>query len=91
MAKNEAVQADNDAPAAEIARFWMVWNVDGGAPRYQHYSKAAANAEAKRLAECHPKQTFIVLQSVGAFRAEVEPVKAVKLIDSTDPDNGIPF
>lgn len=51
---------------SEIKAFWFVWNVHGGAPRFQHQSESSAIIEAERLARMNPGQTFVVLQSVCA-------------------------
>lgn len=79
---------------AELARFWMVWDINGSSPRVRHGSKAKAITEAKRLAELSPGRQFIVLAAVGAFAAEIQPVKPVKLIDpdfAEVDDDEIPF
>jgi len=78
---------------ADVARFWMVWRVGGGLPVVTHNTKASAADEAKRLAKQHPGTTFVVLATVGAFIAEVAPVKPLKLVEpNPDPDfEEIPF
>jgi len=47
--------------------FWLVWNPNGHAPRYQHGTLDQAASEAERLARTNPGQTFIVLESVAAL------------------------
>ena len=47
-------------------RYWMVHG--HGMPSHMHESYESAAKEAKRLARVHPGQTFVVLESVKAFR-----------------------
>jgi hypothetical protein len=63
-----------------IEKFWMVWGVQRGAPRYQHRSKAAAQSEARRLADEAPGELFVVLAAVDAFIAPVLDAQTVRLI-----------
>ncbi len=46
-----------------MKQFWMVWNVNGGAPRVQHPTEQFAIGEAERLARTHPGETFVVLEA----------------------------
>jgi hypothetical protein len=73
-----------------ITKFWMVWNVNGGTPRFKHFSKALARAEAERLSRQSPGDLFIVLAAVDAVISEVTPPETVKLTKPT-PDDMIPF
>lgn len=52
-------------PTNEPVSFFMVWTKRGWAPRKQHATRAAAEAEAARLAGLHPGQKFIVLEAVA--------------------------
>lgn len=82
----------SDVPS--FLKFWMVYGLERGAPRYRHYSKEAAQAEAKRLAGQTPGATFVVLAAVDAFKAPIAPVEAVKLRKATEAeqrDMEIPF
>lgn len=74
-------------------KFWMVWNINGGVPRYQHWTKQDAEAEAKRLASVSPGKTFAVLACVSAFRAEVTPPAPLSIVkrEPADSDREIPF
>jgi|GEM_PF-846865 len=68
----------------EQSRFWMVYNTGpyGGAPFHKHQSRESADKEAQRLARENPGQSFIVLKSMGGFRAaepRIEPVKMVAM------------
>ncbi len=75
-----------------IEKFWMVWNVQRNAPRYQHTSKKSAQAEARRLSANAPGELFVVLAAVDAVIAPVldpQPVKLVK--PKADPNDDIPF
>lgn len=49
--------------------FFMVWNPQAGAPRYQHDNVNSARAEAERLAQQNPNQTFFVLQALSKSTA----------------------
>lgn len=68
--------------------FWIVWNPKGRYnPIHQHPTEEAAIAEAKRLAENQPGDTFNVLQSVGHALKPREP----EIFERHDYDDGIPF
>ena len=73
-----------------ITKFWMVWNVDGNAPRYKHFSKALARDEAKRLAKLNPGNVFVVLAAVDAVVSPILEPQSVKLTKRI-PDDDIPF
>lgn len=50
----------------DAQRFYIVWNPERTTPpRYRHDSLLSAIAEAKRLADANPGQSFIVLASMG--------------------------
>ena len=44
---------------------WFVWTKTGRRPSYVHESRAAAEAEAARLAALNPGKKFIVMHAVG--------------------------
>jgi hypothetical protein len=73
------------------AKFWMVWRAGSVSTAYQHFTKEAAETEAKRLAQQCPGQVFFVLAAVGAFSATVNPVSRLKVERRADPDFEIPF
>ena len=78
----------------EQARFWMVYNTGpyGRPPLHKHPSRESADKEAQRLAKENPGQPFIVLKSMGGFRAldpKVEPIKMTAMSDLLGDD--IPF
>lgn len=54
-----------------IDNFFMVYRIGGSAPRVVHETTISAVNEAKRLAKLHAGETFVVLQSVGAFKCEM--------------------
>jgi hypothetical protein len=47
--------------------FWIVWNENGGPPRVKHATQQQAEAEAQRLAEAHPGDSFCVLPCASRF------------------------
>ena len=62
----------NQAKTPErINNFYMVYRIGGNAPRVVHETITSAISEAKRLAKLHIGETFVVLQSVGAFKCEM--------------------
>jgi len=70
--------ADNQDGPIE-SEFWCVW---GGhkerPPTVRQFQTGDAMAEAMRLAQLQPGQTFYVLKAVKAYRAEIE-IKSVFL------------
>lgn len=80
----------------EIMKFWMVYGLGTRGPTYRHYSKDAAQTEAKRLAALHPEVMFVVLAAVDAYATEKPAVLRFKLVKSPlitgrDADDDIPF
>lgn len=69
-----------------MKQFWMVWNMGGGAPTYQHDFEHQAEAEAERLARRNPGQTFVVLEATSAVK--ITDVSRINLRTVTDD---IPF
>ena len=45
--------------------FYVVWNPQGGSPRFRHDTSSSAQAEAERLAGQSPGQHFYVLAAVS--------------------------
>lgn len=79
-----------------IEKFWMVWGIQRGMPRYRHFSKVSAQTEARRLSGDAPGELFVVLAAVDAVISPVldpQPVKLIrpKKVDEADADDGIPF
>lgn len=79
----------------ETQKFWMVYGVGTRGPTYQHFSKAAAQSEAQRLAALHPETMFVVLAAVDAYATEKPALVRFKLFKSAplgrDADDDIPF
>jgi hypothetical protein len=64
--------------------FWMVWNERGSAPTHKHITIESAKAEAERLAQKNPGQSFHVLMLMGTCE--------VNMVRWTEPDHDeIPF
>src|ERR1043165_2583175 len=42
-----------------MKQFWVVWNVGGGAPTFQHDAEHSALLEAERLAARNPGEAFV--------------------------------
>jgi hypothetical protein len=73
-----------------ITKFWLVWNVNAGAPHHKHFSKALARAEAERLSRLAPGNLFVVLAAVDVVISQINPPETVKLTKPT-LDDEIPF
>jgi hypothetical protein len=69
-----------------IKKFFMVYGVGQGCPRYEHKTRKRAEAEAQRLAKQLPGITFVVLAAVSGFHAERPPVPEVKPVKIEKPD-----
>ena len=52
---------------------WVIWTKTGRRPKYYHYTRDAAECEARRLAEANPGKKFIVMQMVGKYSFQGEP------------------
>jgi hypothetical protein len=75
-----------------VHRFWMVYGIGQGAPRYHHHTKEAAVEEARRLAMNAPGVRFIVLAAIDAFTAGIKPVERLPLRKyERTSDDDIPF
>ncbi|MCA0345236.1 MAG: hypothetical protein LCH99_36785 [Proteobacteria bacterium] len=79
----------------ETQKFWMVYGVGTRGPTYRHFSKAAAKAEAQRLAALHPETMFVVLAAVDAYSTEKPAMVRFTLYKTAplgrDADDDIPF
>ena len=53
-----------------MKQFWMVWNLNGRTPMFQHLSENAATCEAERLAVVNPGLTFVVLEAIAARKSD---------------------
>lgn len=76
----------NENGARTMNQFWLVWNIDGGAPTRKHDSEQSAITEAERLARLNHGQHFAVLAAT-----HVRFVDAMQRIDLRDPNSEIPF
>ena len=78
------------AEAEAVVPYWLVHG--RGPASHKHFSEAAAEAEAERLAAAHPGQRFAVLGMTASFLA---PIGAVQRDRPTPgvihPDDEIPF
>jgi hypothetical protein len=52
--------------------FYMVVRLGGGEPSKGHATRESAQAEAKRLCQKHPNNTFYVLEAVSMYRSKVD-------------------
>lgn len=79
----------------ETQKFWMVYGIGTRGPTYRHFSKAAAQTEAQRLAALHPETMFVVLAAVDAYATEKPAMVRFKLFKTAplgrDADDDIPF
>lgn len=65
--------------------FWLVWGEGQGVPTVKHDTKAAARAEARRLARRAPGVRFVVLRATDAFEVEERPVRETVLVEDPLP------
>lgn len=65
--------------------FWMVKGA--GPASATHHSRAAAEAEAQRLARLHPRQEFFVMEAVAVhLKVDVE-----RVVFREDHEEELPF
>ena len=64
-------KCNNTKTIERIDNFYMVYRIGGNAPRVVHQTAPSAVDEAKRLAKQHVGETFVVMQSAGAFKCEM--------------------
>jgi len=56
---------------AKVKPFWMIYNLTrGGPPTRIHAEPWVADAEARRLAQKHPGDIFVILQAVAKAQTE---------------------
>jgi hypothetical protein len=75
-------------------KFWMVYGIGRGEPRYHHYTAESAANEAARLAGVYPEITFVVLEVVDAYRSEKPVINKLDIVlptEGRDADDDIPF
>lgn len=74
-------------------KFWMVYGIGQREPRYHHHTAESAAKEAARLAGVYPEITFVVLETVDAYRSEKPVINKLDLVLPTgrDADDDIPF
>jgi len=70
----------NETPTGTANKFWMVWKINGASPNQKHETAEAAKAEASRLAEKHPGERFVVLQSMSVFIATINPPQELRCV-----------
>lgn len=81
-------------PIPVLPKFWMVYGINQGSPRYQHKTKSGAIEEARRLSESAPGITFVVLEAIDAFQSDTPKVQQVEIgapqkVELSDDD--VPF
>lgn len=69
----------------EPVTFWFVWTKTGHIPRKAHQSRAAAEAEAVRLASLCPGKKFIVLEAQTKLHAEPDTEAAAPVAETVQP------
>lgn len=77
-----------------LPKFWMIYGIHQGSPRYMHKTKDSAIQEASRLSKLSPGITFVVLEAVDAFEADAPKVQQIEIgapqkVEFSDDD--IPF
>lgn len=63
-------------------KFYMVYRLNGSSPKVRHASHALAKAEAQRLADKQPKDTFYVLGSRGGPVVAAAPAPTVEQLEA---------
>ena len=70
-------------------RFWMVWNPNGRAPTYQHFTEAEALQEAERLTTTYGATSgdvFYVLEAKHMVKLANRPVERLELANEPFTD-----
>lgn len=73
-----------NTPTGTTNKFWMVWKIHGTLPTVQHQTAKSAKHEASRLAELHPDERFVVLESVSVFIATINPPQELRCVKCED-------
>lgn len=73
---------NNNTATGTTNKFWMVWTMHGASPTVQHQTAKSAKDDASRLAEMHPDERFVVLESVSVFIATINPPQELKCVKS---------
>lgn len=77
-----------EAITTGVVRYWMVHNAAkdwGGAPNVRHATRAAAEAEARRLSMQNRGHPFVVLEAVDAYYMPPVAPHRLPLIDDELP------
>lgn len=96
-AKNAADGFEQDFLATmkpTAGKFWMVYGLGQREPRYHHYTAESAAKEAARLAGVYPEITFVVLETIDAYRSEKPVINKLEIVAAPpgkDCDDDIPF
>ena len=69
--------------------FFLIWNPSGEPPTRPHDTLDEALREAKRLAEAHAGQSFIVMRSQCVVHVPVSPIVMVPHAGADGPLNDI--
>lgn len=68
--RNDLAELCEDRAVLIPKATWFVWSKHGRTPHFAHGSEASATAEATRLANRHPGNSFLVMQCTHKMRAE---------------------
>lgn len=85
---------EEEAVIQTAGKFWMVYGIGQREPRYHHYTAESAAKEAARLAGVYPEITFVVLETIDAYRSEKPVINKLEIVavpEGKDSDDDLPF